>query len=173
MIKRLISAVLLAALTLPAMDASEDEKARPNKEEIGKLILQFKGMPAQEQNAKLAGIIAGQDSSKTPRSDFLLCTGLAYLGNYRAQICVARAFEKGIGIVEDLSEAYTWYAVASESRISDEAEAQKVETERENVKEGLISAYPHPTEDELVDMVEAQKTRIAQYQETTQKSKKQ
>jgi hypothetical protein len=173
MLRRFVFVALLAALAIPMMAASEDDKARPNKEEISKLVLQFFGMPAKEQNVKLAGITANQAGSKTPRADFLLCTGLGYLGNYKAQVCLGNAFEKGIGIVEDLSEAYTWYAVAAESRIPNEAEAQKVEAEKERLKEKLISAYPHPTEDELVDMVEAQKTRIAQYQETIKKSKKQ
>ena len=80
-------------------------------------------------------------------------------------MCVAKAYETGLGVVEDLTEAYTWYALACETRIADASEAQKVE-ETQGPRQGLrlMTAYPHPTEEELDDQVHAQKTRIAQYQ---------
>ena len=65
----------------------------------------------------------------------------------------------GLGVVEDLSEAYTWYALACETRIADAAEAQKAEETRDQLKLRLLSAYPHPTEEELEDQVNAQKTQ--------------
>ena len=78
--------------------------------------------------------------------------------------CVAKAYENGIGVVEDLSEAYTWYALACQTGFADASEAQKAEENRDRVKQRLISAYPHPTEEELDDQVLAQKAKIAQYQ---------
>jgi hypothetical protein len=62
--------------------------------------------------------------------------------------------------------------LAAGSNIKDETDAQKAEADRDRVKERLVSAYPHPTEDDLSDLVSAQKTRIAQYQEETKKARK-
>jgi hypothetical protein len=172
MIRRLFFTALLIALSQTLMAQSEDVKARPNKQEITDLMAQIRRMPGQQQNEKLAQILKDPAGSKTPRSDFAFCTGLAYLGNYKAQMCVGNAYENGRGIVEDLSEAYAWFAIASESQIADESEAKRVEAERERVKERLVSAYPHPTEDDLADLVNSQKTRIAQYQDQIPKAKK-
>jgi hypothetical protein len=172
MIKRFCFAALLIALSQSLIAQSEDVNARLNKQEITERMIQANRMSSQQQNEKLAQIIKDPAGSKTPRSDFAFCTGLAYLGSYKAQMCVASAFENGRGIVEDLSEAYAWYAIASESKIADEAEAKRVEAERERVKERLVSAYPHPTEDDLADMVNSQKTRIDQYQDQVKKAKK-
>ena len=171
MIKRFFFTALLLTLPQLLMAQSEDVKARLNKQEITDLMIQVSRMPIQQQKDKTAQILKDPAGSKTPRSDFTFCTGLAYLGNYKAQMCVAGAIEKGRGIVEDLSEAYTWYAIASENQKSDEAEAKKAEEERERVKEKLISAYPHPTEDDLADMVNSQKDRISQYQDQIKKAK--
>jgi hypothetical protein len=171
MIKRVFFAALLLTLAQSLMAQSEDVKARPNKQEITDLMIQVSRMPAEQQNAKIAQILKDQAASKTPRSDFMFCTGLAYLGNYKAQMCVGNAYENGRGIVEDLSEAYAWYAIASESQISDEADAKKAEAERERVKEKLVSAYPHPTEDDLAELVNSQKTRVGQYQDQVKKAK--
>ncbi len=110
--------------------------------------------------------------SKTARSDFLFCLGLAYRDNYKAQRCAAGDYENGIGIVEDLSEAYTWYAVALENPRIDESSKAKLEEDKERVKARLLSAYPHPSEDDLDDMVKTQKTRIAQYNQDAPKTKK-
>lgn len=172
MIKRLFFTALLIAFSQSIMAQSEDVKARPNRQEITDLMTQISRMPSRQQNEKLAQILKNPAGSKTPRSDFAFCTGLAYLGNYKAQMCVGNAYENGRGIVEDLSEAYAWYAIASESRIADEVDAKKAEAERERVKERLVSAYPHPTEDDLADMMNSQKTRIAQYQDQIKKAKK-
>jgi hypothetical protein len=162
---------LLLTLSQPAIAGAEDTKTRPNKEEITNLMLQASRMSEQEKTGKVLQVLKDQANSQTPRSDFMFCTGLAYLGNYKAQMCVANAFENGLGIVEDLSEAYTWYELALGNKIADDADAKKVEADRDRVKERLISAYPHPTEDELNDLVNAQKTRIAHYQEQVKKAK--
>jgi hypothetical protein len=172
MIKRFFFAALLFTLSQSAMAQSEDVKARLNKQEITDLMIQASRMTGPQQNEKMTQILKNPADSKTPRSDFAFCTGLAYLGNYKAQICVANALENGRGIVEDLSEAYAWYAIASESKAANESEIKKAEDERERVKEKLVSAYPHPTEDDLADLVNSQNTRIAQYQDQIKKIKK-
>ena len=159
--------VFLAQSTLlgqtPAA-GSEAVKSRPVKEEITGLMNQIGKMPAQQQKSKIDQLPDTPADSKTPRSDFMFCTGLAHLGNAKAQMCVAKAYENGIGVVEDLSEAYTWYALACQTGFADASEAQKAEENRDRVKQRLISAYPHPTEEELDDQVLAQKAKIAQYQ---------
>jgi|WetSurSiteA1Bulk_404760.scaffolds.fasta_scaffold26257_2 TPR repeat protein len=176
MLKRLfliaIIALPLAIATSAQEPSSEDAKTRPNRQEILDLMIKASRMPAQQQSARLD--VIGKDSSagKTPRSDFLFCTGFAYLGNPKAQQCVGSAYENGRGIVEDLSDAYTWYAVAIENKLTDKATAEKIEADKERVKERLLSAYPHPTEDDLNDLVGAQKSRIAQYLEDVKKAKK-
>jgi TPR repeat protein len=163
--------ILFVHSALAAQAASEEVKSRPNKQEIADLMLQNR-LPGPQQNSKIDQILADQAGSKTPRSDFMFCTGLAYLGNAKAQACVAKAYEIGLGVVEDLSEAYTWYALACETRIADASEAQKMEETRDRLRLRLLSVYPHPTEEELDDQVNAQKTRIAQYQAEIKKIKK-
>jgi hypothetical protein len=168
--RRFYLMALLISLSQYAIAGDEDAKTRPNKEELSALTLEASRMSAQEQDNRLAQILRDQAGSKTPRSDFMFCTGLAYLGNYKAQRCVAYAYENGIGIVEDLTEAYTWYEIALGNNISDEADAQKAEEDRDRTRDRLVSAYPHPTEDELNDFVNAQKSRIAHYQEQLKKT---
>mgnify|MGYP000844251225 CR=1 FL=1 len=170
--RRCFTLILFCVLSQHAIAGSEDAKTRPNKEEISALTLEAGRLPAREQNSRLEKILKDQAGSQTPRSDFMFCTGLAYLGNYKAQRCVGYAYEKGIGIVEDLTEAYTWYEIAHGNSIFDEADVQKTEEDRDRTRDRLISAYPHPTEDELNDLVNAQKLRIAQYQELLKKSPK-
>ncbi len=178
MLKKLLLLLTVALLPiflkapLAQERASENEQTRPNKQEIIDLMIQVGRMPAQQQNTKIDSLWQASSASKTPRSDFLFCMGLAYLGNYKAQRCVAGAYENGRGIVEDQSEAYTWYAVALENKIPDKAAAGMVEADKERVKTRLLTAYPHPTEDDLDDMVQAQQTRIAQYRDEMKKSKK-
>ena len=167
--KRFLLFALFLTLTQSITIASEDTKTRPNKQEIIDMMLQASRLSAQEQSSRLDQILKNQEDSKTPRSDFMFCTGLAYQGNYKAQMCVGAAFEKNLGIVEDMSEAYTWYELALANTIPDQADAQKAEANRDRVKEKLVSAYPHPTEDDLTDLVNAQKTRIAQYQDQIKK----
>ena len=171
MVRRIFSIALLLALSQSAIAGSEDVKTRPNKEEIADLVLKAGRMSGQEQSARIDQILKDQAGSQSPRSDFLFCTGLAYLGNYKAQMCVGTAYEKRLRVVEDLSEAYAWYELALGNDIPVEADASKAAADRDRTKERLLSAYPHPTEDELSDMVNAQKTRISQYREQTKKSR--
>ena len=172
MIGRIFLMALLLTFAQFAIAGSEDIKTIPNKQEITDMMLQASRISGPEQNSKVTQILKEQANSKTPRSDFMFCTGLAYLGNCKAQICVGYAYENGLGIVDDLSLAYAWYGLALESRITDEADAKRAEADRDRVKERLLSAYPHPTEDDLADLVNSQKTRIAQYQEQFKKAPK-
>ena len=162
----------IAAAAQESSNASEDAKTRLNKQEVFDLMVKAGRMSAQQQSSKLDSIWKDLSTSKTPRSDFLFCAGLAYLGNYKAQRCVASAYENGIGIVDDLSEAYAWYGVALENHISDKAAQELLETDTDRVKQRLLANYPHPTEDDLDDLVRAQKSRIAQYAEETKKARK-
>lgn len=167
--------VFLAPCALAAQvptAASEDTKTRPNQQEITGLMLQVGRLTGPQQNSNIDKVLAAQADSKTPRSDFLFCTGLAYLGDARAQACVAAAYEKGTGVVEDWLEAYTWYAIACDTRIADAAGQQKIEEARDQLKLRLLSTYPHPTEEELDNQVNAQKSKISQYQEEIKKSGK-
>jgi len=175
MLKKIL---LLFAIALPLMAApivaqeSEDVKTRPNKQEIIDSMVKVGRMPAQQQNAKIGPLWQDLSASKTRRSDFMFCLGLAYLGSYKAQRCVGDAYENGRGIVEDLSEAYAWYSVAAENRIQDKAAQEKIDADKDRVQNRLLSAYPHPTEDDLADAVSAQKSRISQYQEDVKRTKK-
>ncbi len=165
----LMSQSVLLAQTPDAV--SEETKSRPVKQEVTGMMIQIGKMPALQQSDRVDRILADQTGSKTPRSDFMFCIGLAHLGNAKAQSCTAKAYENGIGVVEDLSEAYTWYALACQTGFADAPEAQKAEETRGRVKDRLMGAYPHPTEEELDDQVNAQKTKIAEYQAEIKKIK--
>jgi TPR repeat protein len=179
MLKRFLLTAIIAlpaffaqsAFSAQAPAALENEKTRPNKQEITALTVQAAKLSVPQQNSKIDQILADQAGSKTPRSDFLFCTGLAYLNNAKAQTCVAKAYENGLGVVEDLLEAHTWYALACQTGFADASEAQKAEEIRDRIKERLISAYPHPTEEELADQVDAQKTKIAQQKAEIKKTR--
>ena len=151
---------------------SEDVKTRFNKPETIDLMLQTGRIPLAQRNSRIDLILKDQAGSKTPRSDFTFCLGLAYFGNYKAQACVGKAYESGLGIVEDLSEAYTWYAVALDNRIDDSAAQQRLESDKNRIELKLRSSYPAPSDDELEEMLRSQKNRITQYQEEVKKIKK-
>jgi hypothetical protein len=171
----LILSPLFILFALPILQAqtpvSEDAKTRLNKQETLAQMTLISRLPQKQRENKISGIWLHQEAVKTPRSDFLFCMGFAYLGNHKAQACVADAYEKGLGIVEDLMEAYTWYAVALEYPISDAAAKQRIEENKERIKQKLVSVYPAPTDDELDDLVRKEKDRIAQYQEAAKKLK--
>jgi hypothetical protein len=180
MLKKLALTIATALLltivqTAGAQDsksASEDVKHRPNKQEIIDSMVETGRMPAQQQRKKIDSIWQDPSGSKTPRSDFLFCIGLAYSGDYKAQRCLGSAYENGRGIVEDLSEAYTWYAVALENRIDDKTAEQLIDADKERVKARLLAVYPHPAEEDLDDLVRTQKAQIATYREDVQRIKK-
>jgi hypothetical protein len=162
---------LKAAIQSPAA-ASEDAKTRLNKQETIDLILKIGRIPRSQQDSRLALIAKNQSDSKTPRSDFEFCMGLAYLNNYKAQACVAQAYERGTGIVEDLSDAYVWYTLALESLIEDAATQKRLQAEKERITLKLRASYPAPSDDELDDLVKAEKNRMTEYQNEVKKIKK-
>ena len=161
-----------SAATQGTASVSEDTKTRLHKEEVIELMAKTAQMPKAQQDSRLDLILKDQSGSKTPRSDYLLCTGLAYLGNYKAQECVGKAFEKGLGVIEDLSEAYAWYGIALENRGSDDAAEQRLEAAKARMTASMRSAYPAPSDDELDEMIDTQRNRIAQYQDEMKKAKK-
>jgi hypothetical protein len=160
-----------AAIQAPAA-ASEDAQTRLNKKEIIDLMFKIGRMPRAQQDSRIAQIAKSQSDSKTPRSDFEFCMGLAYLGNYKAQVCAAKAFEHGLGIVEDLSDAYVWYVLALENPIADEANRKRLEEEKESLTLKLRSSYPAPSDDELEELVRTEKTRLTDYRNEVTKAKK-
>jgi TPR repeat protein len=152
--------------------SSEEPKTRPNKQEILELMTSAGRLPVAQQDARMDAIRQNAPAGKSARTDFLFCMGLAYLDNPKAQQCVGRAYENGRGIVEDLSDAYGWYAVALENKRADTALRETIEADKERVKDKLLSAYPHPTEDELEDLARAQISRIAQYRDDLKRTNK-
>jgi len=155
--------VFAAAAQVPA--ASETDIYRPDKSDIIAWMNQAAKMPAAQQNeradAALKGILAS--GGKTPRSDFQLCMGLAYLGNAKAQRCAGYAYEKGVGIIDDTLEAYVWFELAhSGGDAESEADVTRVVLT-------LNSAYPAPSEEELEVMAAEQKGKIAEYQKEIKK----
>ena len=173
MIKRLFSAALIifsffiiqATAIAQQPSVSENAVTRPDKEEILPWMHYTSRLSEKQQDEKLAAILknASVSGSKTPRSDFMTCLGLAYWGNGKAQQCVAQAYEKSLGIVEDFLESYAWYAVA----LSHKTEGSEENLER--IKTRLVSVYPAPTEDELDDQLAALKNQILKYQAEAKK----
>jgi len=181
MLRKIFLAAFIAAglgLTLPCASgqpsppASEETKTRPDKRETLDWMRSAGRMTPAQQNSRLETIEKGQADSKTPRSDFTFCMGLAHLGSPKAQVCVARAYEHGIGIVEDLAEAYAWYTIALENSAKDAAARERLQAEQDRIVLRLHSAYPAPTEEELEDLVRTGKNRISQYQEELKKARK-
>jgi TPR repeat protein len=173
MIRRLSLTAIIALLLIQAYStaaASEDTATRPDKQEIIDQMIKIGRMSRQQQDSKIDLILKDQSASKTIRSDFMFCIGLAYLGNYKSQTCVGSAFENGRGVVEDLSDAYTWYSIALENQ-AQKATEEKAQAHKDRVKDKLLSSYPSPTDDDLDDLVKAQKSRIAQYQADAKKAK--
>ena len=144
-------------------DASESGNARLYKASIISLMVQVGRMSILQQNQKIDNILENQSGSKTPRSDFLFCSGLAYLGDDRAQACLGSAFENGRGIVEDIREAYVWYSIALDNPNTEKAIRQKIQEDIDRVKKALRSTTPAPTEAELDDLVKTQKEQMILY----------
>lgn len=159
--------VFMAALAMAQEPAvSEQETSRPDRQESVAWMRKTAAMPDAQQSEKLDSILRTGSESATPRSDFFFCLGLAYRGNGKAQQCVARAYEKGLGVVEDLAESYVWFALAHAGH------AAGAEADMERVKTLLVSVYPAPTDEELEEQVAAQKSRLQEYQAEVRKSKK-
>ena len=155
-----ILSILVSAVAAQIPAASETEIYRPDKNDIIAWMNQASKIPAAQQNEKADAALKGisASSSKTPRSDFQLCVGLAYLGNAKAQRCVGYAYEKGFGVVDDMMEAYVWFALAHGGG---DAESESDVTRLVLV---LNSAYPAPSEEELETVAAEQKEKIAAYQ---------
>jgi hypothetical protein len=174
MIKQCLSvAVLIFSLfliTLPAQEPaiSQQDNSRPDKQDILSWMHKTGQMPEKQQNENLDVILksASDPESKTPRSDFLFCVGLAYRGNGKAQQCLGRAYEKGRGIVEDQMEAYTWFALA----VGNNTPGSDADLER--VKTRLLSTYPAPTDEEFENQVMDQKNKLSQHQAEAKNNKK-
>lgn len=167
-----ISLMPMAAVGQDFGVESEGEKTRPNRDEIAKLMIQVALLPVAEQNSKMDRIWKDPSGSQTPRSDFLFCTGLAHLGNFKAQACLGNAFENGIGVVNDSYEAYIWYALALDNVIGGEELKQKVQESKDRVKRSLMAVYPAPSDQELEEVVAGQKDRIAELQAETGKTQR-
>lgn len=173
MFKRLCSVALIifSLICFQAMaiaqqpSVSEETVTRPDKDEIILWMNYTARMPEKERNEKLDAILknASGSDSKTPRSDFMTCIGLAYWGNGKAQKCVALSYEKSFGIVEDFLEAHAWYALAVSHKIEGSEESL------ERIKTRLVSVYPAPTDDELDAQAAALKNQILKYQTEAKK----
>ena len=170
MFKRLLLVVTIVfstftiAMTAQIPAESETTIYRPEKSEIIEWMKQVSKMPAAEQNEKASAALKGisASDSKTPRSDFQLCIGLAYLGNTTAQRCAGYAYEKGIGIIDDLMEAYVWFSLASGDDALNDSDASRLLLT-------LNLNYPAPSEEELETTVSEQKKNIAAYQKEVNK----
>jgi len=156
----------------PSPPVSEDAKTRLNKPETLDWMRTIGRMARAQQDSRMETLANGRPDSKTPRSDFMFCSGLAYLGNPKAQACVARAYEHGIGIIEDLTEAHVWYTVALENSAGDAAARERLQSDLDRISLRLHSTYPSPSEEELEDLVKAEKDRITQYRDELKKTKK-
>lgn len=139
---------------------SESEQTRLDRSEIADLIARAGGMTAGLQQERIDRIWLSGDDSATPRSDFLFCTAMAYLGHQKAQACLARAFEQGCGIVGDYTDAYVWYTIARENAAGDPGLLKEVESGRARVEQTLLSVYPAPSASDLEDAVSQKKEQI-------------
>ena len=146
------------AAQVPAV--SETDIYLPDKNDVIAWMNQASKMSAAQQNERADAALENVSSSggKTPRSDFQICLGLAYLGNAKAQRCIGYAYEKGIGVVNDMMEAYVWFEIAHKGG------DKKSEPEASRTLLILNSAYPAPSEDELERLTEEQEKKIAEYQ---------
>jgi len=167
MIKKLLLTITMmlpvAVLAQEIKPASESEKTLLNKSEIIDLIKQVGQMSPQQRNEKIKQLCATDADSKTPRSDFLYCSAFAYLDHYKAQACLARAFENGRGIIQSYTDAYVWYTLALEHPIEDAGIKEKIQAGQDHIKMMLFSVYPAPSDYELEDEVKTQKEKIEEY----------
>ena len=141
---------------------SENEQTRLSRDEITKLMIQVGSVPVAEQNRKIDLLWADKAGDKTPRSDFLFCMGMAYLGNYKAQAYLGRAFEAGKGIVIDFYESYVWHSIALSNAVDDREAEQKIQSDKDRIKQLLVSVYPSPSDQELDELIEARKQEITE-----------
>ena len=155
----LIFSVFTFAVAVQVPAVSETDIYRPDKSDIISWMNHAAAMTTSQQAEKVDAAIKNISLSggKTPRSDFQICMGLAYLGNAYAQRCVANAYENGIGIIDDTLEAYVWFELAHGSGDAESG------ADVARVIIILNSVYPAPTEEELELLVTEQKIKIAEY----------
>ncbi|HTY60805.1 MAG TPA: hypothetical protein VMG30_00975 [Acidobacteriota bacterium] len=164
--KRLLRMAMIALpLVLMSMTAAgQESKAAPErartelaKDDITTLMAMVGRLPAAEQDRRMERIWEDLAVGKTPRSDFLFCTGYAYLGNYKAQACLGYAYENGRGVQRDTAAAYVWYSIALDNPIRDIVEKQKIQADRDRMKKTLLTGTPAKTEKELDDLLKTQR----------------
>lgn len=148
----------------PSADA-ELVKTRPGKEEILEAMVSASKMTRRQRDFAMDRASKRNGDGTTPRSDFLYCLGAAFLGDINAQICLANAYEKGIGIVDDATDAYVWYSIALTGPITDSAVDKQVRAARQRMNSKLVQGYPSPTEDELDALVQKELSRMREFQE--------
>jgi hypothetical protein len=150
----LLSIIATAQTSTPE---SAGDGAKMTKDDIIILMVQVGRVPVVQQDRKMETIWENMDGSQTPRSDFLFCTGFAYLGNYKAQACLGHAYEKGRGADRDFADAYVWYSIALENPIKDPADKLRIQADRDRMRKVLLSGTPARTEKELNDLIKTQK----------------
>ncbi len=145
------------AATAAEPEIDEGAVTRPDEAEVLEWMRLKGPMTAAERGSALEEILARMTAGggATPRSDFLTSAAFAHRGDGRAQYCLGMAYEKGLGVVEDPTDAYVWYALAARSGYAAAAEA------RERVKTLLVSVYPAPTDDDLDTLTQAAADTIA------------
>ena len=164
------SLIALPFILSPAITAGQDSKSaravestKLAKDEITMLMIQVGRMPVKQQDRKMEMIWDHLDGNETPKSDFLFCSGFAYLGNYKAQACLGNAFEKGRGVEKDLTDAYVWYAIAFDNPIEDPEIRQQIRANRDRLKKTLLTGTPARSGKELEDLVKLQKATRTLY----------
>ena len=163
--KRLLTAIIVLPLSLLSIIATgrillpafADDAAKLTKDDITMLMVQVGRLPVVQQDRKMEAIWANMDGSQTPRSDFLFCTGFAYLGNYKAQACLGNAYEKGRGVDKDLTGAYVWYSIALDNPINDPVDKRQIQADRDRIRKALSSGTSAKTDKELNDLIKEQK----------------
>jgi TPR repeat protein len=158
-----ISILSITAVGQEIKPASESEQSILHRSEVIDLIRSAKKMPEQQQKKKADELWAAGADSKTPRSDYLYCTALAYLGSLKGQACLARAFETSRGIVGDYTDAYVWYTIALEHAGTDAGLKKEIQAGQARAQQMLHSSYPSPSDFELEDAIKQQKEKIKEY----------
>jgi ribosomal protein S18 len=149
--------VLAIAAGQTVRQGMADEATKLSKDEILMLMIQVGRIPVVQQDRKMDMIWTHLNRSDTPKSDYLFCSGFAYLGNYKAQACLGNAFENGRGTAKDLLDAYVWYSIAFDNPIDDPEIRQQIRSSRERIKKALLTGVSAKTEKELEDQVKLQK----------------
>jgi hypothetical protein len=149
--------VLAIATGQTVIRGAADDAAKLSKDEILMLMIQVSRMPAVQQDRKMDMVWTHLNSSDTPKSDYLFCSGFAYLGNYKAQACLGDDFENGRGTAKDLVEAYVWYSIAFDNPIDDPEIRQQIRSSKGRIKKAILTGIPAKSEKELEDQVKLQK----------------